>query len=77
MEDSKAHEAFVKEYVEKSKTQYERYWRKMIFTGKGMQPKNFKTVEKMVRYIKGKKGTIGYISSDTPAKGVTIIKVAK
>lgn len=59
------HESFLKEYLSRTPSQYNKYWKKMIFTGKGKAPKVFETEEALVEYVKASEGAIGYISPDT------------
>lgn len=65
LKEGDIHEGFLKEYLSRTPSQYDKYWKKMIFTGQGKAPKVFKTEEELVEYIKTTEGVIGYISSDT------------
>jgi ABC-type phosphate transport system substrate-binding protein len=69
------HKAFLKEYIKRSSSQYGNYWKKMVFTGKGMKPKAFDTEKELVQYVAETKGSIGYISKGTEMMNVKTINV--
>jgi len=69
------HAEFTKRMVKKSPSQFNNYWKKLVFTGKGSSPKRFLDVASLVEYIARTKGAIGYISSEDNAEGVKVIKV--
>lgn len=70
-----AHTTFVKQYLRKTPQQYSRYWKKLIFSGRGFPPPTFNTPEKAVAYIKETPGAIGYVPVGTPVSGVKLISV--
>jgi len=59
------HENFLKVYLSRTPAQYKKYWKKIVFTGKGKAPKSLKTEEALVEHVKNTEGAIGYIGSDT------------
>jgi ABC-type phosphate transport system substrate-binding protein len=69
------HEAFTKEYTGKTASQFKSYWKKLVFTGEGIQPKSFKTEDELVAYVAKTKGAVGYISSGTGTDGVTSVTI--
>ena len=77
MKDNTVHEEFVKKYTQKTESQFKRYWRKQVFTGKGISPKSFRTEAEVVQYVANTDGAIGYISSNTSADGVNrLVKIS-
>jgi len=69
------HDAFLKEYVGNTASQYRNYWRKMVFTGKSKSPKSFNTPEELIGYISDTRGAIGYIPSEAYQDKVKTISV--
>jgi ABC-type phosphate transport system substrate-binding protein len=65
LKSSDIHENFLKEYLSRTPAQYKKYWKKIVFTGKGKAPKAFKSEEALVEHVKNTEGAIGYIGSDT------------
>ncbi|MBT8343059.1 MAG: hypothetical protein HKP58_01605 [Desulfatitalea sp.] len=70
-----AHEAFLKQYIQKTPDQFERYFRKLIFTGKGKAPTTLSDEKEMVSYVSSTAGAIGYVSSGTDTNAVKTINV--
>lgn len=57
------HDAFLKLYVGKTSSQFNTYWKKKAFTGKGRIPESFGTPEELIDYVMKTPGAIGYIPS--------------
>jgi ABC-type phosphate transport system substrate-binding protein len=70
------HENFTKEYTGKTASQFKSYWKKLVFTGEGIQPKSFKTEDELVAYVAKTKGAVGYVSAGTSADGVTSVTIS-
>lgn len=75
MKSGDVHEKFLKDYVGKTSSQFETYWKKQIFSGKGSAPKSFKTEKDLVKYVARTRGAIGYISSDTKHDSVKVLNI--
>lgn len=73
--DGDVHESFLKSLVKRTPSQYNIYWKKMMFTGKGSAPKTFETEAELVKYVSETEGAIGYISGGTDANGAKVIAV--
>jgi hypothetical protein len=59
------HEAFLKDYVGKTDSALETYYRSLVFTGKAPMPKTLATDAEVVGFVEKTKGTIGYVASGT------------
>ncbi|HZR58217.1 MAG TPA: hypothetical protein VFA74_15185 [Terriglobales bacterium] len=70
-----AHEAFVKEYLGKSDSALQTYYRSLVFTGKGSMPKAVASDAEVTAYVAKTKGAIGYVGSDASADGVKTLEV--
>ncbi len=73
--NSDVHKAFLKNYVHKSPSQFDRYWKKLIFTGKGALPKSFESEQALIKYVGETKGAIGYVSAKSNRVNVKTIRV--
>ena len=71
------HEAFVKAFTQKTPSQFQRWWREMLFTGKGTLPKSFNSEDKLIGYVSETEGAIGYVSLKPNSKNVKIITIDK
>ncbi len=69
------HEAFLKDYVGKSDSALETYYRSLVFTGKGSMPKAFSTDAEVVAYVEKTKGAIGYVASATATASAKVLEV--
>ena len=69
------HEAFLKEYVGKSDSALETYYRSLVFTGKGSMPKTFATDAEVVAYVEKTKGAIGYVGAATSTTSAKVLEV--
>lgn len=69
------HEAFVRQYVGKSATALEIYYRSLVFTGKALMPKTVASEQQAVEYVARTKGAVGYVSASAGVAGVKTIEV--
>jgi hypothetical protein len=69
------HEAFVKEYLGKSDSALQTYFRSLVFTGKASMPKMFGTDADVVGYVAKTKGAVGYVGSAADTTGVKTLEV--
>lgn len=70
-----AHEAFLKEYVGKSDSALQTYYRSLVFTGKGSMPKTLGSDAEIVAYVAKTKGAIAYVSASAATAGVKTLDV--
>jgi len=75
LKKSQAHDDFLEKYLQKSSSQFQRYFRTLVFTGKGKVPKSFDSEESLVGYVAGTDSGIGYVSSGTDTGSVKVINV--
>ena len=73
--DGPAHEAFLKEFIGKTDTALETYYRSLVFTGKASMPKTLAADAEMVAYVAKTKGAIGYVSAGASTAGVKTLEV--
>ena len=57
------HEEFCQEYTGKTASQFDAYWKSLVFTGRASMPRSFKSEEDLVKYVSITKGAIGYVGS--------------
>ena len=68
LKSGEVHENFLKGYLARTSSQYEQYWKKVVFSGQGKAPKVFETEETLIEYVKNTEGAIGYIGAATAQK---------
>lgn len=70
-----AHEAFLKEYLGKTDSALQTYYRSLVFTGKASMPKTLGADAEVVDYVAKTKGAIGYVSAAASSPGVKTLEV--
>ncbi len=75
LKKGETHEVFLKAHVKKTPQQFSAYWKKLVFTGKGKQPKSFKTEDELIAFVAKTDGAIGYLSESTSSGDVKVISV--
>jgi hypothetical protein len=70
-----SHEAFLKEYVGRSDSALQAFYRSVVFTGKGSMPKTLSSDAEVVAYVAKTKGAVGYVSSAAGTEGVKVLQV--
>ncbi len=58
-----AHEAVMKNHVQRTASQFDAYWKKQVFSGKGVMPAQFKTEAELLDYVAKTPGSVGYVGS--------------
>jgi TonB family protein len=71
-----AHAAFVKDYLGKTDSDLQTYYRSLVFTGKGSMPKTVGSDAEIAAYVAKTRGAIGYVSVDTNADGVKTLSIS-
>jgi ABC-type phosphate transport system substrate-binding protein len=66
---------FLKTAVKKSNTQFVTFWKKAVFTGTGVPPKEFNTEAEMLDFIAKNPNAIGFTSSGQSKASVKVITI--
>ncbi len=74
------HSLFLKEYVKLSEADWKIYWKRMVFTGRGLPPETIASEAELIAFVSATKGAVGYISSEglsktSPKDSVKIIEI--
>lgn len=70
-----ASEYFLRSYLRKNAYDYNVFWKKQVFTGKGKAPRSFSSDEEVIQFVSEIPGAIGYVSSDADTEKVSIVTV--
>lgn len=68
-------EKFMKDFVGKTPSQFNNFWKQQVFTGKGKIPQSFDDPKALADFVAKTDGAIAYISSDVPVDNVKKIDV--
>ena len=75
VKDPAVHDGFVKNYLQKSPSQFQNYWKNMVFTGEGKTPTTFESTQELIEYVSKTPGAVGYIDSTSTAVNVKTLNV--
>ena len=75
LEGGDTHDKFVKKFAGKTAKQFQNFWRKMVFSGKGKMPQSFADEAEMAAFVAGNPGAIGYVTKGAAIDGAKEIKL--
>ena len=64
---------FYKQFMDKSLTEINSYWARLVFSGRGVPPRQADSVKDIIEIIKHNKGAIGYIPMDSVTEEVHVL----
>ena len=70
-----AHAAFLKQYLIKTDTALQTYYRSLVFSGKWVMPTTLASDAQVVSYVERTRGAIGYINPASVSEGVKTVEV--
>ncbi|MEZ4528297.1 MAG: substrate-binding domain-containing protein [Desulfobacterales bacterium] len=73
IKEGDVHAEFLKTYLSRTPSQYQAFWRKMVFTGQSGLPTSFNTPEEVIKYVAGTPGAIGYVPAGLPHDKVKVV----
>jgi len=73
--DGPIHEKIIRDYTQRSVDQFDKYWKKLVFTGKGMAPATAKTEAEVVDYVLKNPGAFGYVAKENAGDKVKVLPV--
>jgi ABC-type phosphate transport system substrate-binding protein len=68
-------EEFIEEYVDRSVQRFVTYWRQMVFTGKGVPPKGFRSEAELIAFVARTPGAVGFTSPGTESSGTKVLRL--
>jgi ABC-type phosphate transport system substrate-binding protein len=72
---SPVHSAFIKGVVGKTPQQFSTFWKKALFSGMGIPPKNLSSDAQVLKSVAAQPGAISYISASTPSDSVKQLEI--
>ena len=74
LQTGRTHASFLDTYVGKTSPQFNNYWKKQVFTGRGKAPKSYRTAQGIIDYVSTTSGAIGYIPADEYHEHLKVIR---
>lgn len=69
------HDKVMQDHVQRSADQFDKYWKKLVFTGKGVLPEQAADEAAVIAYVAKTPGSLGYVSASAVTPAVKIIPV--
>ena len=69
------HEKVIRDFTQRSTDQFEKYWKKLVFTGKGLMPSQCKSDAEVIEYVAHTPGAFGYVAKVSVVPSVSVIDV--
>ncbi len=70
-----AHDKVMQDYAQRSAAQFDNYWKKLVFTGKGVMPQIAADDAAMIEYVAKTPGALGYVSTSAVGDRVKVLQV--
>lgn len=68
-------DTFMNQFVGRTPAQFVAFWKKQVFTGKGLEPKTVKTEKEVLDYVSSTEGAIGYVGVGSVNGSVKAVSV--
>lgn len=65
--EGEIHAAVLHTYAQRAPDQFDKWWKKQVFTGKGAMPAQAKTDAEVVDYVAKTPGAFGYVAKSSAA----------
>ena len=65
----------IRDHTQRSADQFDTYWKKLVFTGKGMPPATAKTDAEVIDYVSRTPGSFGYVAKENATDKVKVIAI--
>lgn len=73
LQSGPVHEKAIREFTQRSPDQFDKFWKKLVFTGKGMAPSSFASDEEAVAWVAKTPGALAYVAADKATDQVKIV----
>jgi ABC-type phosphate transport system substrate-binding protein len=69
------HAKVIRDYTQRSPEQFDKFWKRQVFTGAGVMPAQVKTDAEVIAYVAANPGAFGYILKESANPQVKILSV--
>jgi ABC-type phosphate transport system substrate-binding protein len=69
------HEQVMQERVQRSADQFDKYWKKLVFTGKGVLPQQAADDAAVIDYVAKTPGALGYVAAASVTAQVKVLLI--
>ncbi len=75
MKSGDIHQEFLKKMLDKTPSQYEAFWKKLIFSGQGKAPVSFNTPEEILSYVAATPGAVSYVPPNLSYETIKVVNI--
>ncbi len=75
LKEGDLHEEFVESLLDRSLAKFVTYWKQAVFTGRGVPPRSFATLDEVRFFIASTPGAIGYLDGSESLEGVKVLTI--
>jgi ABC-type phosphate transport system substrate-binding protein len=69
------HEEIIRDFTRRSTDQFEKYWKKQVFTGKGIMPTQCASDAEVIDYVARTPGAFGYVAKSSVTNAVAEVVI--
>jgi ABC-type phosphate transport system substrate-binding protein len=69
------HDKVIKDYTQRTADQFDKYWKKQVFTGKGTMPATPKSDAEMIEFVAKTPGAFGYVDHASVTAQVKVLEI--
>lgn len=69
------HEKVIQQFTQRSPDQFDKYWKKQVFTGKGTMPAVAKSDAEVVEFVASTTGAFGYVLRDAVTDKIKVLEL--
>lgn len=69
------HEKIVQGFTQRNADQFDKYWKKQVFTGKGTMPAPAKSDADVIAFVTANPGAFGYVAKENASDKVKVLAV--
>ena len=73
LSEGPVHDHVLKQFAQRTPDQFEKYWKKQVFTGVGSMPTQAKTDAEVIAYVAENPGAFGYVSKASVTDKVKVL----
>lgn len=75
LDSGAANKSFMTSALGKTQTQYDNYWRRLLFSGKGTTPPHFNDPAELAAFVAHTPGAIGFVPETTLSSNVKTLNI--
>jgi ABC-type phosphate transport system substrate-binding protein len=73
--DGPVHERVIRGFTQRTTDQFDKFWKRQVFSGQGIMPQQFKTDAELIAYVAATPGGLGYVGSGSVTATVGLVEI--